>query len=405
MGTENAPSLRAQPLLPLRRLSNFIYCPRLFYYQWVDHLFLDNQDTVEGHSVHRRVDAPTPLHGADPTAAPQIQRSLALESEALGITGNIDIVEDSPDGVTIVEFKKGATMRSQDNKRIAKDCDKMQVLGQAMLLKANGYRVREGFIYYAAERRRVRVTLSDEEERVCLGAIAQAKQCAAGRSIPPPLACDIRCEYCSAFPICLPKESRHWQEDAGQPDTVPSVVTSREALRPPMVDNDGREVLVVQTPGAFIGLSAGRFSVKVNGETREIPQHQVRSIYIYGAVQISSHAVAACLEEDIPVAYFSAGGSFLGMTSGLSASGVVARQNQYLIGADPNRALPLAREVVYAKIHNQRVMLMRNADNVDESVNVLSELRGAVSAAKDWHSYLATRAPQRRNTFPAFRRY
>ncbi len=31
--------LEAQSPMPLRRLHNFIYCPRLFYFQWVENIF------------------------------------------------------------------------------------------------------------------------------------------------------------------------------------------------------------------------------------------------------------------------------------------------------------------------------------------------------------------------------
>jgi len=30
-----------QPLMPVRRLHNFLYCPRLFYLQWVEDLFVE----------------------------------------------------------------------------------------------------------------------------------------------------------------------------------------------------------------------------------------------------------------------------------------------------------------------------------------------------------------------------
>lgn len=53
--------LEAQPPLPVRRLHNFIYCPRLFYFQWVENIFQENADTVAGSHVHRNVDKPSRL--------------------------------------------------------------------------------------------------------------------------------------------------------------------------------------------------------------------------------------------------------------------------------------------------------------------------------------------------------
>ena len=34
--------------LPARMLNEFVYCPRLFYYEWVEGVFAHNRETVEG---------------------------------------------------------------------------------------------------------------------------------------------------------------------------------------------------------------------------------------------------------------------------------------------------------------------------------------------------------------------
>jgi hypothetical protein len=42
--------------LPARMLNEFVYCPRLFFYEWVDGVFEESVDTLEGKTQHRRVD-------------------------------------------------------------------------------------------------------------------------------------------------------------------------------------------------------------------------------------------------------------------------------------------------------------------------------------------------------------
>ncbi len=142
-------------------------------------------------------------------------------------------------------------------------------------------------------------------------------------------------------------------------------------MQPPRPGGDDGEVLVVQTPGAQIGQRGDELLVSVKGEdARKLPGQQVRAIYCYGAVQMTAQAVATCLELGIDVAYFSPAGRFLGMLRGLPASGVDARRGQYRLFELPGVRLQLAREVIRAKIHNQRVMLMRNGD-VPERVTEL----------------------------------
>ena len=44
-------------LIPVRKLNQYVFCPRLDYVQWVQSESSDNEFTVEGTWVHRRVDA------------------------------------------------------------------------------------------------------------------------------------------------------------------------------------------------------------------------------------------------------------------------------------------------------------------------------------------------------------
>src|ERR1019366_778204 len=43
--------------LPARMVNEYTYCARLFFYEWVEGLFAESVDTVEGAIQHRRVDA------------------------------------------------------------------------------------------------------------------------------------------------------------------------------------------------------------------------------------------------------------------------------------------------------------------------------------------------------------
>ena len=133
-------------------------------------------------------------------------------------------------------------------------------------------------------------------------------------------------------------------------------------------------MLVVQTPGAQIGQRGEEIIVSVKGEdARKIPGQQVRAIYCYGAVQMTAQAVETCLELGIDVAYFSPAGRFLGVLRGLPASGVDARRGQYRLFELPGVRMQLAREVIRAKIHNQRVMLMRNGEVPERVLQLMAE--------------------------------
>ena len=404
--------LEAQPPLPVRRLHNFIYCPRLFYFQWVENIFQENADTVTGSDVHRNVDVPSKLNDPKELGLPEgsKMRSLRLESETLGLIGVVDIVEGGPDGAEVIDYKKGSARRDSEGVRVAKEPDAMQVTAHAMLLREHGVSVAHGAIYYAADKRRVPVELTDELLSKTRQAITDAKALAASGHCPPPLKNDPRCLYCSAYPICLPNESLWWarrRKAAEQErqlsfgftgssadairdqilealDFAAESIDKEPTLQPPRPEHDDGEVLVVQTPGSQIGQRGDQLVVSLKGEEmRKIPGQQVRAIYCYGAVQITAQAVETCLELGVDVAYFSPAGRFLGMLGGLPASGVDARRGQYRLFELPGIRLQLAREIIRAKIHNQRVMLMRNGDIPDNIVQLLANFRDATETARD----------------------
>jgi len=45
---KNPLSDRPETLLPARMLNEFVYCPRLFYYEYVEGIFRESEDTVRG---------------------------------------------------------------------------------------------------------------------------------------------------------------------------------------------------------------------------------------------------------------------------------------------------------------------------------------------------------------------
>ncbi len=410
-GPQLSGELAPQPPMPVRRLHNYLYCARLFYLQWVENIFEENADTVAGSAAHRQTDQPSRFDEdkakalADGLPEGARVRSLKLESTTLGLVGVVDVVEGGPEGACVVDYKKGAARRLDDGTRAAKENDAAQMAAYALLLREQGTPVDVAAVYYAEEKRRVTVELTEELFARTLAALAEARAVAAAGRLPPPLVDDRRCDFCSAYPVCLPRESSWWAqareraatddpqmrlafppgelppEFSGEPDS------ENDPLPPPRPPRDDGELLVVQKSGSQVGQRGGEFVVTVQGEVaRKLPLHQVRAIYLYGAVQLTAQATASCLEHGIDVGYFAASGRFLGLLRGLPMSGIDARLGQYRLfeGRDEGFfRLKLARECIRAKIHNQRVMLMRNGDVPDRVLRFLADAREATDGARD----------------------
>jgi CRISPR-associated protein Cas1 len=59
--------LKLPDLLPARMLNEYVYCPRLFFYEWVEGVFENSSDTLDGQAKHARVDS-------GPSAMPEAER-------------------------------------------------------------------------------------------------------------------------------------------------------------------------------------------------------------------------------------------------------------------------------------------------------------------------------------------
>ncbi len=101
--------------MPVRRLHNFVYCPRLFYFQWVENLFEENADTAAGSALHQNVDRPSHWQEELELSERARIRSLEPESAELGLRGVIDLLQDDGSGAgqEIIDYKKGAAARDE----------------------------------------------------------------------------------------------------------------------------------------------------------------------------------------------------------------------------------------------------------------------------------------------------
>ena len=144
-----------EDLIPLRMLNEFVYCPRLFWIEYVDNEFVDSEDTINGRFVHRNVDKVKSL--PEDISDKFNARSIMLSSEKYGIIGKLDMVEGKDEHISPIEYKSGS-MRDDSQ---AWETDTFQVVAQALLLRENGYNCDEAYIYYEKNRKKIAVPISE----------------------------------------------------------------------------------------------------------------------------------------------------------------------------------------------------------------------------------------------------
>lgn len=89
-------------------VNEFAYCPQLFLYEWVEGLFAESADTIEGSAQHQPVDEKaSPLPEPENLAEKIHARSVTLASARLRVIVKMDLVEVEGQAVTPVDYKHG----------------------------------------------------------------------------------------------------------------------------------------------------------------------------------------------------------------------------------------------------------------------------------------------------------
>ena len=356
-------------LVPVRMLNEFTYCPRLGYLEWIQGEWAENADTAQGEFVHRNVDAADqrPVAAKAEDAVALHTRSLRLEDAELGLVAVVDFAEIDGNQATPVDYKKGKVPPVPEG---AWEPERVQLCAQGLLLRAAGFQSTEGVLWYAGSRRRVVIPFTEELITRTGTLIAEFRQVAALGQIPPPLVDSPKCPRCSLVGICLPDETHF--------------LTHADEARPPrqlLVPQSYARPLHVLEQGARIGKSGDRLIVERKDERLgEVPLAEVSQLCLFGNVQVSTQAMAELLDRDIPVCFFTTGGYFRGLATGLAHKNIEIRIKQFAAAASAQQALALAIPMVAGKIQNARTLLRRNLTSDDDSV--LTDLAAAARQAE-----------------------
>jgi CRISPR-associated protein Cas1 len=210
-------------LVPARMLNEFTYCPRLFYLEWVQSRFVDNDETTEGRYAHRHVDKPTGTAPLVEEGELRAARSLSLSAPAFGLSARLDLVEGRDGAVIPVDTKRGSP---PDNPLRSWEPERVQLCVQGLLLRDAGYRSDEGMLLFAESRERVTVTFDDALIRRTMDLLAELREVASRDECPPPLVDSPKCPRCSLVGICLPDETNALAGRTALPLSSPAAAQS-----------------------------------------------------------------------------------------------------------------------------------------------------------------------------------
>jgi CRISPR-associated protein Cas1 len=235
--------------------------------------------------------------------------------------------------------------------------DRVQIALQAIVLRENGYQCDEAVVFYQKTRQRVRIPVDDALIAEAEDAVARAWALAARGFIPAPLEDSPKCVGCSlnyhlparrnqqphrqsvstappTRPVRSRKPAAQTAGQRGRPEPTPEIrrlMTPRDDLRP----------LYLNTQGLRVGKSGEVLQIKDKDKiVQEARIGEINQVNLLGNIQISTQAVQTLCEAAVPISYFSMGGYFYGITTGMNMKNVALRRSQFRL-AD-SAAFPLS---------------------------------------------------------------
>jgi CRISP-associated protein Cas1 len=145
--------------------------------------------------------------------------------------------------------------------------------------------------------------------------------------------------------------------------------------------------------GTMLRKEQGRFVVQPPrdtkaGEAIEIPIREVERILVLGNVQVSTQAIAVCLEEQIPVVFLTQLGDYKGHLWSSEFCDLGLEAAQYGRRQDGQFQVEMARRIVIGKILNSKLLLLRlgrkrEVEGLMARVKRLGLYVGAIEGATD----------------------
>ncbi|MES9906678.1 MAG: CRISPR-associated endonuclease Cas1, partial [Sedimenticola sp.] len=359
------------PLIPVRMVNEYVYCPRLAYLMWVQQEWADSDATVEGRYHHRNVDR-SPKERLNEEDRLIHARSITLSSKGLGIIAKLDLVEgDGEERATPVEYKRGKRPHVTKG---AYEPEQVQLCAQGLLLEEQGYKSEQGEIWFHGSRERVTISFDTYLRGQTHAAITGLRALAEGGVIPEPLENSPKCNGCSLAGICLPDEIYHLLHGDAQPP------------RPLSVARDYAMPLYVQAYHAKVRKSGERLCVEVDDQkTRSVPIGEVSQLVLMGNIYVTTPCMGHLMQRGIPISWHSYGGWFYGHTQGVGHKNVELRTAQYGASFDEKRCIEIAQRLVFTKILNCRTLLRRNHRDKAAVKPLLKELKRAAKQATRCH--------------------
>ena len=141
-----------------------------------------------------------------------------------------------------------------------------------------------------------------------------------------------------------------------------------------------QNTLYITTKGSY--LHKERETLVVEQERKKVvqlPVHSIGHIFCFGNVLVSPFLMGFCGENGVNLAFFSENGRYLGRLQGRQSGNILLRRAQYR--QSENHPVPVARNIIAAKIQASKRVLQRYIRNRDDEDGAVREAVAALNGS------------------------
>ncbi len=355
-------------MISASQLNTYLFCPRLLFLEAVLGCEGSNIPSEEGRFLH------------DKLASEEIY----LESESLGLCGKLDVYRQ--EGIP-VEYKRGRPQ--PDGSPWPGHATQLCAMGM-LLEEVEKIEVPYGYIWYNLSRERLEVHLTEELRGETRKIIEQATKLVNGNQLPPPIENRKACLGCNQYRNCLPDEIC----GTSPPEESKTILA-------PHVEG---QAVYVDRPGSKLSMKDGQLRISAIGEEEAVSVglSRINQIVIQQPASCTSSLFEACAKQKIPVMLLDYSGRWQGSVQGPVNRNVFTRLAQYNTLTHPENCLYLAKTLIAAKLHNQRVWLRRHLGKDHDKVTALTRAAKQVDQATEPLGLMGIEGEAARNFYAGF---
>ena len=141
-------------------------------------------------------------------------------------------------------------------------------------------------------------------------------------------------------------------------------------------------ILYLTNPDYYIKREEENIVVTNNGSRiKAFPIHIFRQIVLFNYMGVSPGAMKLCMENNIPITFFTPYGKYCGRVVGSTYGNIYNRKKQYEL-SNSDKSLDFVKNIIYAKAYNSRKVLIRAKLDNKEKINT-SKLEHTIDYIKN----------------------